>query len=301
MARKVLKVLLAVGTAITLIAFAARLLRWFKGRQKSDLQPKKSATKSLEKAAYKQQSVNLRNKSPNTSRVLIASGCACLLVAGGVGAYSLVDDYLAEQRSQDVLEQLLVSVDVQLDAQDFASSEPKENSTPPTAAPLFETLFWTEPASDVSDTNDVQIPDEQTSDILPPAETPKPVYDALGVLSITKFGLKLPVLTECTDSLLKVSPCRYLGSAEGKPERLVIAGHNYKSHFGKLSKLASGDEVRFTSFDGAEHIYTVSEITVISMDDHKALMQGEWDITLFTCTSDRVRRVLVRCVEKEKE
>lgn len=244
------------------------------------------------------------SKSPKASRVLIALGCVCILIAGGVSVYSYIDDYLAERRSQDVLEQMYMSADIRLDAQDFAEGEPEDDSMSP-VAPLFDTLFWAKPDSDSDETNDAQVPDEQSTDNLTPTPTPtkspKPVYDALGVLSITRFGLKLPVLTECTDSLLKVSPCRYLGSADGKPERLVIAGHNYKSHFGRLSKLVIGDEVRFTDLSGTEYIYTVSEITVISMDDHKALMQGEWDITLFTCTADRVRRVLVRCMEKEKE
>ena len=58
----------------------------------------------------------------------------------------------------------------------------------------------------------------------------------LGVLTIPALGLELPVQTEWSKANLKVSPCRQCGSTAGGD--LVIAAHNYKSHFGRLSSLS---------------------------------------------------------------
>jgi len=122
-------------------------------------------------------------------------------------------------------------------------------------------------------------------------------YDAIGILTIPKLGLELPVLSDCNESLLEVSVCRYLGKVEKKPEGLVIAGHNSNTCFKRLPKIEVGDEVCFTTIEGIEYNYTVSQIKDISKDESQELEQG-WDLTLFTCTPDGEKRVLVRCSEK---
>ena len=82
------------------------------------------------------------------------------------------------------------------------------------------------------------------------------------------LGLELPVQTEWSKANLKVSPCRQCGSTAGGD--LVIAAHNYKSHFGRLSSLSEGDEVRFTSQDGAEAVYTVERTAQVSPEEPEA-------------------------------
>ncbi|MEG1870020.1 MAG: sortase, partial [Oscillospiraceae bacterium] len=114
-------------------------------------------------------------------------------------------------------------------------------------------------------------------------------------LSIPKLNLELPVLDECTDYLLKLSVCRYEGKTEGTPSKLIIAGHNYKSHFKTLSELAVGDTVTFTSLTGEVYSYTVSALEEIDGNDIDGLHQGDWDITLFTCNFDGGNRLLIRC------
>ena len=72
----------------------------------------------------------------------------------------------------------------------------------------------------------------------PVSETPASSIEReyLGVLTIPTLGLELPVQTEWSKANLKVSPCRQCGSTAGGD--LVIAAHNYKSHFGRLSSLS---------------------------------------------------------------
>ena len=118
----------------------------------------------------------------------------------------------------------------------------------------------------------------------------------LGVLTIPALGLELPVQTEWSKANLKVSPCRQCGSAAGGD--LVIAAHNYKSHFGRLSSLSEGDEVRFTSQDGAEAVYTVERTAQVSPEEPEALREGGCPLVLYTCTPGGKARVVVYCRKK---
>ena len=83
-------------------------------------------------------------------------------------------------------------------------------------------------------TEDAESGPESASE--PPASSVEREY--LGVLTIPALGLELPVQTEWSKANLKVSPCRQCGSTAGGD--LVIAAHNYKSHFGRLSRLSEG-------------------------------------------------------------
>ena len=114
-----------------------------------------------------------------------------------------------------------------------------------------------------------------------------------GVLTIPALGLELPVQTEWSKANLKVSPCRQCGSTAGGD--LVIAAHNYKSHFGRLSSLSEGDEVRFTSQDGAEAVYTVERTAQVSPEEPEALREGGCPLVLYTCTPGGKARVVVYC------
>ena len=115
----------------------------------------------------------------------------------------------------------------------------------------------------------------------------------LGVLTIPALGLELPVQTEWSKANLKVSPCRQCGSVEGGD--LVIAAHNYRSHFGRLGSLSEGDEVRFALQNGAEAVYAVERVATISPDEPEALREGGCPLVLYTCTPGGKARVAVYC------
>lgn len=120
--------------------------------------------------------------------------------------------------------------------------------------------------------------------------------DYVGVLEIPQLGLTLPVQNAWSEEAARVSPCRYRGTTYGGD--LVIAGHNYLSHFGRLSELAPGARVSFTDVAGNVSEYEVSALETIDGHDVDAMLAGSdaWDLTLFTCTWGGVSRVTVRCV-----
>lgn len=115
----------------------------------------------------------------------------------------------------------------------------------------------------------------------------------IGVLEIPKIDLKLPVLSEWSYPLLKKAPCRYSGSAY--LDNLVIAAHNYRTHFGKLKELETGDEVIFTDAAGNRFEYKVAVVEALTPQSVEDMTSGEWALSLFTCTLDGKNRVTVRC------
>jgi sortase A len=154
---------------------------------------------------------------------------------------------------------------------------------------------------DASDKEDEQnIPDYLLNpDMDMPEYTLKSLGDVacIGILEIPALNLELPVISSWSYSSLRLAPCRYSGSAYKGD--LVIAAHNYQSHFGGLRTLPEGSEVFFTDAVGNRFSYYVAvteALTPWSVDD---MTSGEWPLTLFTCTLDSQNRVTVRCEYSE--
>ena len=116
----------------------------------------------------------------------------------------------------------------------------------------------------------------------------------IGVLEVPSLGLELPVMETWSYPNLRVAPCRYSGSAY--EDDLIIAAHNYKTHFGRLKELRPGDEVRFTDTEGNAFRYTVAELETLGKYDVEEMTSGDWALTLFTCTYGGQSRVTVRCL-----
>ena len=152
------------------------------------------------------------------------------------------------------------------------------------------------PAALPEDMQEAVVPDYLLN---PEMEMPTMEIDGqayIGVLSIPALDLELPVIGEWSYPRLKIAPCRFEGSAY--LDNLIIAAHNYRSHFGGLKNLLPGDEVAFTDVDGNVFRYTVAELETLGGNDLEELESGDWDLTLFTCTLGGKSRVTVRCVEE---
>ena len=118
-------------------------------------------------------------------------------------------------------------------------------------------------------------------------------YDCIGILSVPVLELELPVLTDWSYAKLKKAPCHYYGSYYEKD--FVIAAHNYKSHFGKLSKLQTGDLVVFTDVKGGEHYYEVVTLETLPQNATNEMITSGFDLSLYTCTLGGNNRITVRC------
>lgn len=97
-------------------------------------------------------------------------------------------------------------------------------------------------------------------------------YAIDGILSIPDLGLELPVLADYSEENLRLSICLYRQESDGS--RKVIAGHNYRNHFGRLASLEEGALLTYTREDGTVTRYQVTGITEIDADDPAALDAG---------------------------
>lgn len=118
-------------------------------------------------------------------------------------------------------------------------------------------------------------------------------YECIGILSIPALDLDLPVLADWSYAKLKKAPCLYYGSCHEKD--FVIAAHNYKAHFGRLSELQSGDIVTFTDVKGEIFYYEVELLETLPKDATKEMITSGFDLSLYTCTTGGGSRVTVRC------
>ena len=115
----------------------------------------------------------------------------------------------------------------------------------------------------------------------------------IGYLSIPILELELPVISEWSYPRLRIAPCRHFGST--KTDDLVIAAHNYESHFGRLKQLKTGDLLTFTDMDGEKILYEVQVIDVLQPDAVDTVKNSDFDLVLYTCTYGGESRVVVFC------
>ena len=199
-------------------------------------------------------------------KIFTITGLLLFAAALALSVYNLWDGYRAEQSREKLLEEYR-------DKNQNISDEGEQ-----------------------AEESDGQIPDYQLN---PEMEMPEIILEDLdgaaciGVLEIPAIDLKLLVLSEWSYPLLKKAPCRYSGSAY--LDNLVIAAHNYRTHFGKLKELEMGDEVIFTDAAGNRFEYKVAVVEALTPQSVEDMTSGEWALSLFTCTLDGKNRVTVRC------
>ena len=199
-----------------------------------------------------------REVKPND---LICGGLLLIAAALALTGYNLWED----QRAAQAARQALAAMEVQTETEGERAPEQPEPSVPE---------YVLHP--------DMEMPTVEINGV-----------EYIGTLAIPTLGLELPIVSSWSDALLDLAPCRYTGSAYLGD--LIIAGHNYRGHFGSLYRLAPGDEVQFTDTAGNVFSYGVSEIQELPGTALEEMEAGDWDLTLFTCTLSRTSRVTVRC------
>ncbi len=188
---------------------------------------------------------------------------------------------------------LLISTGLGILAYNFYSSIEAGKHSKLAAEQLIETI---PNDSATSSMNDVEVyPDYVLNPNMDMPTRDIDGYSYIGLLEIPALNLTLPVQQDWSDSKMKISPCRYTGSAY--LSNMVICAHNSSAHFGKLKNLSEGDAIYFTDIDGNQFSYEVIETEMLLPDAVEEMVSGEWDLTLFTCTIGGAYRVTVRCVK----
>lgn len=115
----------------------------------------------------------------------------------------------------------------------------------------------------------------------------------VGFLHIPALELELPVMSDWSYRKLQIAPCRHMGST--KSDDLVIAAHNYPSHFGKIRDLQPGDQVEFVDMEGILNQYQVCTVNQIEPTDIEEVQDESLDLVLYTCTYGGTHRIMVGC------
>ena len=125
----------------------------------------------------------------------------------------------------------------------------------------------------------------------------------IGLIKIDKIDLMYPILSESSDELLEISPCRFYGPMPNEIGNLCIAGHNYanNTHFGKLYLLEEGDIIQIFDLTGKIVDYEIYYYDEISSDDISCLSQETnnlKELTLITCNTLNGKRKIIKAREQ---
>ena len=115
----------------------------------------------------------------------------------------------------------------------------------------------------------------------------------LGTLEIPSLDLTLAVYEDFSEAQLEQAPCRQFGDAASQD--LVIAGHNYPSQFGALTRLQVGERVEFTELDGVLHPYCAEKIETLQPEQVAQVEGSGYALVLYTCTYTGAQRLAVFC------
>ena len=192
-------------------------------------------------------------------------GTCLVLAAVALTLFNLWDDRRVDRGNQELVEELCQLREEKVQEENFQLPRTEEHQLP------FYELF-----------PDVEMPVITANG-----------RNCIGTLEIPAQSLNLSVMENWTYERLRYAPCRYSGSAY--TGNLILCAHNYTSHFGGLASLEPGSQVQFTDGDGNVFRYEVTAMEILQPDQTEAMQQGDWDLTLFTCTLGGESRVTVRC------
>lgn len=195
----------------------------------------------------------------STSSKLIASGAICILLAALLSIYNMKDEIKASESSDEALAYL-------------------QNKIP-----------------NLSELENIKA----NYTIYDDKDMPYIKFEGLeyiGILDIPSISISLPVQNNWEYSLLKKSPCRYMGNIYD--DSMIVMAHNYKRHFGNIKNLNIDDSIIFTDVKGKQYKYKVSKIEKINGNNVEEMIENDWDFTIFTCDYGGKNRVTIRCIKQ---
>ncbi len=208
--------------------------------------------------------------------ILITGGAVLMLSALLLFLYNRCEEHYAGQQAAQLLIEIQSAIGENTEVEEGLPGQPPGQESQG-AAGLKE--------ADVEETG------EELSREMPVVQIGK--YGYIGYLSIPDLQLELPIMSEWDYNRLKLAPCRQFGSSG--TDDLVIAGHNYKTHLGSLSRLKTGAEITFTDMDGVENHYTLQKLEILEPEAVDAVYDSGYALVLYTCTLGGENRVVAFC------
>lgn len=151
---------------------------------------------------------------------------------------------------------------------------------------LLNTFNISQIYSDVQDYTVVKLNNNTTASVI-------------GIIEIPKINIKYPILSDISDELLKISPCRFYGPYPNQNGNLCIAAHNYDDNrfFGNLHKISIGDVINIYDINNLISNYIVYDKFESSENDTSCISQNtnlQKELTLITCNNVNKTRLIVK-------
>ena len=133
-------------------------------------------------------------------------------------------------------------------------------------------------------------------------------YTSVATINIPKINVNYAILegdtgsAEETDSILKISPCKFWGPNVNEVGNYCIVGHNYRNSrfFSKVPTLSKGDTFTITDATGRTIEYKIYDKYTVDPKNVMCTSQltgGKKEVTLITCTDNSEQRVIVKARE----
>lgn len=180
-----------------------------------------------------------------------------LMLAGALilSLYNYVQDYRMGKASEEVLEKL----------EEIIPEQPAENTAIGEIYPEYEM-----PAIEIDG------------------------YRYIGEIIFHDLDLRLPVMEELDLDRLEIAPCRYYGSVY--TDNMIVGGHSSWEHFKKTKALNVDARITFIDVDGNTYEYVLDSKEILDASEVDALIEeGNWDLSIFTCTVYNTSRCVLRC------
>lgn len=136
------------------------------------------------------------------------------------------------------------------------------------------------------------------------ANMPKEIngYTIIGKIEIPKIKLETYILEQTTKESLNESVTKLCGPKINGLGNFCIVGHNYNSEtmFKNLKNLEIGDKILITDVYDQTIDYVIYDIYKVYPKETECLSQetnGEREITLITCTTGAIKRLIVKARE----
>ena len=102
----------------------------------------------------------------------------------------------------------------------------------------------------------------------------------IGTIEIPKLNISYPILSELTEDLLKVSPCRFYGDIHDN-SNLCIAGHNFDNE-------SFFSQIRYLDVNEVDS----SDLSPI----YQTVNNSDKELTLVTCNNQNNRRIILKAL-----
>ena len=166
----------------------------------------------------------------------------------------------------------------------------KIKKTPKYNKELYNEIYseYTEMLNNIENNSNIKEENDQTND------------NTIYIISNSK-GQQYRVIGEISIPKIKIAPTKLFGPDVNEEGNLCLAGHNYKNDqfFSKISQLNVNDRVYLKSNKRHDKkLYLVYDKFEILKDDLECTNQetnGETELTLITCTSNKKKRLVVKC------